>query len=268
MEKYQNKYRIQSHRKPNWDYSAEAMYFLTIVTQHRECILGTIVNHEMVLSDFGKIVEMEWFKSFEIRDELLLHTFVIMPNHLHGIVEIREKWDGMDGGTDGGTTDVIAAVVDSTATAEAHGRVSLPMNSIIPPDSIIPSDSIIPPNSSISMNSIIPPDSIILINPNDQISTNPADSMDTDLLSIKRNPPIRLPKSISSFMAGFKSAVNTKIDDYIDEHQLNIPKYNKKNHFFQPNYHDHIIRNDREYGIIERYIVNNPMNWGKDKING
>lgn len=212
MEKYQNKYRIQSHRKPNWDYSAEAMYFLTIVTQHRECILGTIVNHEMVLSDFGKIVEMEWFKSFEIRDELLLHTFVIMPNHLHGIVEIREKWDGMDGGTDGGTTDVIAAVVDSTAT--------------------------------------------------------PTDSIDTDLLSIKRNPPIRLPKSISSFMAGFKSAVNTKIDDYIDEHQLNIPKYNKKNHFFQPNYHDHIIRNDREFGIIERYIVNNPMNWGKDKING
>jgi putative transposase len=244
MEKYQNKYRIQSHRKPNWDYSAEAMYFLTIVTQHRECILGTIVNHEMVLSDFGKIVEMEWFKSFEIRDELLLHTFVIMPNHLHGIVEIREKWDGMDGGTDGGTTDVIAAVVDSTATAEAHGRVSLPMNSIIPPDSIIP------------------------INPNDQISTNPTDSIDTDLLSIKRNPPIRLPKSISSFMAGFKSAVNTKIDDYIDEHQLNTSKYNKKNHFFQPNYHDHIIRNDREFGIIERYIVNNPMNWGKDKING
>lgn len=212
MEKYQNKYRIQSHRKPNWDYSAEAMYFLTIVTQHRECILGTIVNNEMVLSDFGKIVEMEWFKSFEIRDELLLHTFVTMPNHLHGIVEIREKWDRMDGGTDGGTTDVIAAVVDSTAT--------------------------------------------------------PTDSIDTDLLSIKRNPPIRLPKSISSFMAGFKSAVNTKIDDYIDEHQLNIPKYNKKNHFFQPNYHDHIIRNDREYGIIERYIVNNPMNWGKDKING
>jgi len=248
MEKYQNKYRIQSHRKPNWDYSAEAMYFLTIVTQHRECILGTIVNNEMVLSDFGKIVEMEWFKSFEIRDELLLHTFVTMPNHLHGIVEIREKWDGMDGGTDdgtdGGTTDVIAAVVDSTATAEAHGRVSLPMNSIIPPDSIIP------------------------INPNDQISTNPTDSIDTDLLSIKRNPPIRLPKSISSFMAGFKSAVNTKIDDYIDENQLNIPKYNKKNHFFQPNYHDHIIRNDREFGIIERYIVNNPMNWGKDKING
>jgi REP element-mobilizing transposase RayT len=212
MEKYQNKYRIQSHRKPNWDYSAEAMYFLTIVTQHRECILGTIVNHEMVLSDFGKIVEMEWFKSFEIRDELLLHTFVIMPNHLHGIVEIREKWDRMDGGTDGGTTDVIAAVVDSTAT--------------------------------------------------------PTDSIDTDLLSIKRNPPIRLPKSISSFMAGFKSAVNTKIDDYIDEHQLNTSKYNKKNHFFQPNYHDHIIRNDREFGIIERYIVNNPMNWGKDKING
>src|SRR5690606_16496231 len=46
--------------------------------------------------------------------------------------------------------------------------------------------------------------------------------------------PVRLPKSISSFMAGFKSAVNSKIDDYIDEYQLKIPKYNRNNHFFNP----------------------------------
>jgi len=88
----------------------------------------------------------------------------------------------------------------------------------------------------------------------------------SDLSTIKRNPPIRLPNSISSFVAGFKSAVNTKIDDYIDEQNLQIPKYNRNNHFFQPNYHDHIIRNDVEYRTIQNYIANNPMNWEKDKF--
>jgi hypothetical protein len=49
---------------------------------------------------------------------------------------------------------------------------------------------------------------------------------------------------------------------------LNIPKYNRHNHFFQANYHDHIIRNYREYINISRYIIQNPRNWGKDKFYG
>ena len=89
LKKFKNKYRIESHRRPNWDYSSNGLYFLTIVTQHRECNLGEIVNGEMILSDFGKIVENEWFKSFEIRSELLLDEFIIMPNHIHAIVEIK-----------------------------------------------------------------------------------------------------------------------------------------------------------------------------------
>ena len=79
---------------------------------------------------------------------------------------------------------------------------------------------------------------------------------------------MRLSKSISSFIAWFKSALNTKIDDYMDTHQLNIPKYNKTNHFFQPNYHDHIIRNEWEYQRITHYILNNPSRWQEDSIFG
>ncbi len=89
MEKFKNKYRIQSHRKPNWDYSADAFYFLTIVTQNRVCNLGIIDNDKMILSHFGNIVNTEWLKSFEIRKELILHEYQIMPNHLHAIVEIE-----------------------------------------------------------------------------------------------------------------------------------------------------------------------------------
>jgi hypothetical protein len=108
---------------------------------------------------------------------------------------------------------------------------------------------------------------IILFYPERSIQTNePNEPIENEILQIIPNSPIRLPKSISSFIAGFKSAVNTKIDNYIDEHQLDIPKYNKNNHFFQPNYHDHIIRNHFEYQTISNYINNNPMNWNNDKF--
>lgn len=179
MDKYKNKYRIQSHRKPNWDYSSNALYFLTIVTQKRECNLCEIVNNEIILFDFGKIVEDEWFESFGIRNELILHQFILMPNHIHAIVEIyNENSDYILAASDTITNDIITVV-------ETHGRVSLPIEPI-----------------------------------------------ENEISQITRNSPIRLPKSISSFIAGFKSAVNTEIDNYIDEHQLDIPKYNKKNHFF------------------------------------
>ncbi|MCV6628779.1 MAG: hypothetical protein OIF50_02855 [Flavobacteriaceae bacterium] len=67
-------------------------------------------------------------------------------------------------------------------------------------------------------------------------------------------------------MAGFKSAVNTKIDDYIDHQQLILPKYNRKNPFFQSNYHDHIIRNDTSFQNIYQYIIDNPSNWSDDSF--
>ena len=215
MTKFKNKYRVESHRRPNWDYSANALYFLTIVTQNRVCNLGKIVNNEMILSDFGNIVETEWHKSFDIRKELFLDEFIIMPNHLHAIVEIDNR--------DVNDTPDNENVNDDVDT---HGRAYLPP----------------PPDVDTSVRPYQP------------------------YQPIKRNPPIRLPKSISSFMAGFKSAVNTKIDDYIDEKQLKIPKYNRNNHFFQPNYHDHIIRNEVEYQRIKNYIINNPANWEKDTL--
>ena len=74
---------------PGWDYSGNGIYFITIVTQKMECILGEIMNGKMILSDYGEIVKNEWHKSFEIRQELILDEFVIMPNHLHAIVILK-----------------------------------------------------------------------------------------------------------------------------------------------------------------------------------
>lgn len=77
--RFKNKYRIASNRLPRWDYSEDGIYFLTLVIQNRDCFLGEMMESEMILSDWGKIVKNELLKSFEIRSELTLNEFVIIP---------------------------------------------------------------------------------------------------------------------------------------------------------------------------------------------
>ena len=57
QDKFKGKYRIKSNRLKVWDYSRDAIYFITTVTKNRECNLGRIVNGEMILSDFGRILK-------------------------------------------------------------------------------------------------------------------------------------------------------------------------------------------------------------------
>ena len=79
----------KSIRLPEYDYSAEGFYFITICTQEKKCVFGKIVDKEMVLNKAGKIVKDEWLRTIEIRkDDVTLHEFIVMPNHFHAIVQI------------------------------------------------------------------------------------------------------------------------------------------------------------------------------------
>lgn len=88
MPLFKNKYQTESNRLKNWDYSSEAIYFITLVTQNRECIFGAIADDKMILNDNGKIIETELLKSITIRERWFFHNWVIMPNHIHLLVEI------------------------------------------------------------------------------------------------------------------------------------------------------------------------------------
>lgn len=92
-------------RKPNYDpkkhhrdsirlkghnYSTEGFYYITICTEGRQCLFGAVINGKMVLNDYGKIVDNEWKNTIKIRnDDVMLHEYVIMPNHIHAIIQIR-----------------------------------------------------------------------------------------------------------------------------------------------------------------------------------
>jgi putative transposase len=73
-------------RHPFFDYRSFAAYFVTICTHERRCLFGAIRRGRMVLNERGKIVVEQWERSEGMRNEVLLDAFVVMPNHLHGIV--------------------------------------------------------------------------------------------------------------------------------------------------------------------------------------
>ena len=88
------KHHRRSIRLKGYDYSQEGAYFVTIVTWQRECLLGQIVDKEMNLSRYGEIVQKWW-------EEIPVHfanvetgAFVIMPNHVHGIIYILDERRG------------------------------------------------------------------------------------------------------------------------------------------------------------------------------
>ncbi|MHB8086676.1 MAG: transposase [Anaerolineaceae bacterium] len=84
----------RSIRLAGYDYASEGGYFITIVTHKRVRLFGEVVNGEVRLNEFGKIVYEEWFRTVRLRHnvELLEDEFVVMPNHIHGIIWINEDY--------------------------------------------------------------------------------------------------------------------------------------------------------------------------------
>ena len=90
-EKFHGKYRPQSNRLKGYDYASEGAYFITICCKDRESLFGEILDGKMVLNDLGKIAYQEWEKTEKIRKNIYVDEFVVMPNHVHGILVIDES---------------------------------------------------------------------------------------------------------------------------------------------------------------------------------
>jgi REP element-mobilizing transposase RayT len=84
-----DKHHRRSIRLPGYDYSQPGAYFVTICAYQRQCLFGDVVNGQIILNQYGAIVADEWQKSSVIRQEIELDGWVVMPNHFHGIVIIK-----------------------------------------------------------------------------------------------------------------------------------------------------------------------------------
>ena len=83
------KYHRHSIRLTGYDYTQNGCYFLTICTRNRECLFGEIQNAEMFLSNIGEKVNDCWQEIPNHFPQIVLHEYVIMPNHIHGVIEIN-----------------------------------------------------------------------------------------------------------------------------------------------------------------------------------
>ncbi len=92
-EKYKNKYRIASTRAEWWDYSANAAYFITICTANRAHYFGEINNGKMNLSNVGILADVFWHEIKNHSQKVELDAFVVMPNHIHGILILNNDFD-------------------------------------------------------------------------------------------------------------------------------------------------------------------------------
>ena len=80
-------------RKPNrlkaYDYSTAGYYYVTICTYNRKESFGYIENNRIVLNEYGKITEKTWKEIPNHYPNVELDEFIVMPNHIHGIIIIK-----------------------------------------------------------------------------------------------------------------------------------------------------------------------------------
>jgi putative transposase len=86
---FRGRYRIETARHPQWDYSARGWYFVTFCTRNRVCYLGDVVDQKALLSRAGLIAEEKIRELSRHYPNVSIDCFVIMPNHVHAIIALE-----------------------------------------------------------------------------------------------------------------------------------------------------------------------------------
>lgn len=80
----------KSIRLKGYDYAQNNKYFITVCVKNNVCCLGEISNKQMILNEYGRVIERQWLWLKEQYPYVHLHNYVVMPNHFHAILEIKK----------------------------------------------------------------------------------------------------------------------------------------------------------------------------------
>jgi len=226
---YKNKYRVESARLQNWDYSSNGCYYITICTHDRSHYFGTIQNGEVAFSDMGKIVEQYWCEIPNHFPFVQLDEWVIMPNHVHGIIAIENF--GTGAATGSGDSDNCYHRCN-----HHHHR-----------DKAMPGRDKAMPGRDKAMPCLYKCNKC-----NNNGNIHPTNN--------------KIP--ISRFQNQGRGTISAIIGSYKSVCTKTINKSQNKIPFaWQPRFHDHIIRDEIALNRIRKYIANNPTNWDSDDLN-
>ena len=246
---FKNKYRISSTRLAAWDYTAAGIYFITICTNHRVRWFGKIENGQMKLSAIGKIIKDEWIKTAQIRQNITLDEWIIMPDHIHGIIIINDK-------------------ISNNQMIHAHDdqgdnkwkKINIKNGNQCKPNAETTRRVVSMPNDKNSNNQMIHAhddqgdnkwEKINIKNGN---QCKPNAETTRRVVSAKDSVAVRTlqSNSIGSIIGQFKSICTKRIWN------MGFRSFR-----WQSRFHDRIIRDERELYIKRKYIRSNPINWHK-----
>lgn len=235
----------RSIRLRGYDYTQPGAYFVTIMAYNGDHLFGKVVDGVMELDALGEIVREEWFKTAVVRPYVRLYedAFVVMPNHIHGIVWIVDT--ASSGDQQYNDPDAIKPTHDhveethTTNDPTRRGTAALCPYGVAPTGILDAEHATFPHGAPTGTR-----DAGHATFPHDTVRTPQFGKI--------------VPHSLATIVRSFKSAVTKRI------HAL---PYATDRPVWQRNYYERIIRNQRALDTIRRYIVNNPQRWHRDRNN-
>lgn len=222
------RHQRRSLRLPGYDYAQVGAYFVTLCTQHRICLFGKIVGGEMQLNEAGKMIHAVWHQLPKRFDTLVLGEFIVMPNHIHGILVLQAG----DSKT-GDHKDHPNMVQNTTRRGESRIR----------------------PHAAGNTN-----------DGDDHAGGDHAggDHKDRPYAAPDTTRPRgTLADTVGRMLQAFKSITTHAYITGVKQHGW-LPFAGK---LWQRNYWEHIVRNESDGHQIREYIHNNPAKWALDQLN-
>jgi REP element-mobilizing transposase RayT len=214
-----------SIRLPNYDYSQAGLYYVTICVENRVCMFGNVVDEQMILNEYGQIIDDIWNKMPQHYPFAVLHNYVVMPNHFHGIVEITNDDECFDNARRGA---IYRALDDNRANDNVCAMLQ---RGVINQGTMLHQGAI---NQGTMLH---------------QGAINRAPTMVGGFAS-ENNPMLH--NNFSRLIRWFKGRATF-------ECHKNAPYF-----AWQRNMWEHIIRDAADYARIDDYITNNPFRWKED----
>lgn len=233
------RHQRRSIRLQGYDYAQAGAYFVTICTQQKACLFGKIVHGEMQLNEAGKMIDEVWHQLPMRFDTLALDEFVVMPNHIHGILVLQEG-DSKTG--------------DHKDHPYAMRNIDRRGESRIRPESCIRPHAV--RNTNDGDDHKDRPYATRNINRRGESCIRPHPMRHT-------HPRGTLPDTVGRIVQAFKSITTHAYITGVKQQGWS-PFAGK---LWQRNYWEHIVRNESDWHQICEYIHNNPLQWELDQLN-
>jgi putative transposase len=237
----------RSIRLKGYDYTQPGAYFITICTHGRECLFGEIIDGEMHLNEAGQIVVQTWQDLPNHVPNVQLDAFVVMPNHVHGIIIITDRTGGIGAGfKPARTTMGPGSAADSGSTPG--------------PDSAVGAGSTAGPGSvgagSVGAGSEPAPTKTTTTAPGSAAGSGPVGAGSEPAPT--EPAPTRSSYGLPEIVRQFKTFSARRINELRGTPGTPV---------WQRNYYEHIIRNESSLNRIRQYIAENLARWDADQEN-